>query len=421
MSSLKSTGSMRILFVTSEIPYPPDNGVRIVSYNAMRLMAQQGHELALAVLSDPQDHHDTESRMAEIAGLCKITHRSRLAPNRRWATMLASLAKRRMYFMQRYHDKTFAAKLRELLVSFQPDVVHFDLIQMCQYRDCVPAGIGTVASINDSHALVLENLLEDGYYRRSEKLYREFELHLARAFERTSYVQFSLCHTMTEVDAAYLQKLNPRIRTVAIPNGVNTGTYYPNPKSQGDSNKVMFVGKLVGFNVASLQQFLEEGWRVVRHRCPQAILRVVGKVLPEAKRLFPLAKEVGGVEFAGYLDDLGEEYRSCAIAIAPVNKDCGILNKAIEALASGLCVVGFRKAFSGIPEAQSGTNCIGVDSSREMGEAICDLLANRDRMRTIQKAASKIGADHYSWESRQERYELMYQEAIDIAKGIHTV
>ena len=37
---MKDGNPVRILFVTSEIPYPPDNGVWIKSFHALRLAAQ---------------------------------------------------------------------------------------------------------------------------------------------------------------------------------------------------------------------------------------------------------------------------------------------------------------------------------------------------------------------------------------------
>lgn len=59
--------ALKILFVTNEVPFPPDNGVRIPSYHAMRLMQAAGHELALAVLS--AETGEVESRFEKVSTL----------------------------------------------------------------------------------------------------------------------------------------------------------------------------------------------------------------------------------------------------------------------------------------------------------------------------------------------------------------
>ncbi len=83
-----------------------------------------------------------------------------------------------------------------------------------------------------------------------------------------------------------------------------------------------------------------------------------------------------GVNFTGYVEELAEAYRTCGIAVVPINKDCGIVNKVIESMAAGLVVVGFKKTFSGIPQAKSGVHFIEASDYEDMGNAIINLLDN---------------------------------------------
>ena len=55
---------MKILFIANEIPFPPDNGVRIPTYHAMRLMSQAGHKVALAVLT--AESFEVEERFKKV-------------------------------------------------------------------------------------------------------------------------------------------------------------------------------------------------------------------------------------------------------------------------------------------------------------------------------------------------------------------
>ncbi len=59
---------MKILFVTNQIPFPPDSGIRIVSYHSMRLMQEAGHELALATLTG--ENEEVDERFRIVSNLC---------------------------------------------------------------------------------------------------------------------------------------------------------------------------------------------------------------------------------------------------------------------------------------------------------------------------------------------------------------
>jgi len=85
----------------------------------------------------------------------------------------------------------------------------------------------------------------------------------------------------------------------------------------------------------------------------------------------------------------------------PINKNSGIINKAIEAMTAGLGVVGFHKTFEGIPEARNGENCLAVENFEEMGDVIVELMGDVEKQRSVQKAARQTAIECFSWESRR--------------------
>lgn len=402
---------MKILFVTSEIPNPPDNGVRIVSHHAMRLMAEAGHDPALAVLS--ADTTDSKQHMELPRQWCGdgLAELHQLSPRSKQSIAAASFLKRRLYFLERYRDERFRSHLKGLVKRFRPDVVHFDLILMTQYRDCVPPGIGTVASINDSYALTLDNALSAGQYTGIHRRYRSLQRMQTRRYEAEAYARFNFVHTMTEVDALYLKKLNPSIETRAIPNGVDPGLFHITDQTRGNHD-VIYVAKMVGDNVHNLNRFLEQGWSIVQKESPGAQLHVVGGFEPgAAETSHALAKRIGGVQFHGYVENLADAYARCGIAVVPINKDCGIINKAIEAMAGGLAVVGFEKTFAGIPEVTPGRHALAADSFAGIGRSIGTLVHDEVMLVAVQREAADMARRSYTWASRQSAYEQMYADA----------
>ena len=401
---------MRILFVANEVPYPPDNGVRIVTHHAMRLMHRAGHQLALAVLTEDADHAE---RHFKVAGMfCQKTMAWWMQLRRRSRLELfgASIAKNRLVFIERYASDIFRAKLRQLIQEFKPDVIHFDLIPMTQYIDIVPSNVGTVASINDSWAFTLENGLSSTRYGAFERIYRKYELWRVSRYERTVYPKFDITHVMSERDQAYLCALNPAIHVSIISNGVDQSLFEIADLTHGKTD-ILFLGQLTGDNLHALGQFLENSWPMIRREVPEVRLHVVGRTSSESRRLCVQAERCGGVVMRGYVEKLADAYSDCGIAIVPINKTCGILNKAIEAMAAGLVAIGFESSFSGIPQAINGVHYISARGYQDMGRSVVDVICDINKRRSIQKQTHCMARKYYSWEDRLGAYEQMYHFA----------
>ncbi|MFK5950446.1 MAG: glycosyltransferase family 4 protein [Methylococcales bacterium] len=402
---------MKILFVVNEVPYPPDNGVKIVSFNAMRLMKDAGHDVALAVLTEDTDN--LEHRLSYFDDYCSTNNKfcMVLPQKNKVLLLLKSIFKRSIYPVERYNNNEFRAKLNSLVSDFKPDVIHFDIITMVQYFDVAGSDVAKIASINDSYSLTLQNLFSSNQLHGLSYFYRKFQLLLTKHYESTIYKNFDYVHLMTDIDANFINELNSNIRTFVIPNGVNKALF-DLANSNIDNSHVVFVAKLVGENVASLEKFIEFSWPQVHEAFPELNLRIVGKLGEEAIRLKVLYDKSDGVEFVGYVENLEDAYSECGIAIVPINKNCGLINKAIEAMASGLVAVGFEKTFTSLSKAKKYTHFVTAKNYEDMGRVIIDLLGDHVLTKNIKLEAHQYALDNYSWDSRSNDYESMYKSAI---------
>ena len=395
---------MRILYVTSEIPYPPDNGVRIVSYNAMRLMKIAGHKLALAVLSD--ETWDIESRLNHMREICQYVEFTSLHPKSK-QTLLLKILCGELYFMERYHDHRFQDRLKHLIEQFQPDCIHFDTILMTQYHHLAPDGVRTVASINDCYSLDLRDAICANQYRGLAFWYRKWQLINSHRFEARTYSFFDAVHVMSAVDAKYLKELNSDISLEIISNGVSE-ELFSLPMPDFDIPNIVVVAHWGGSNLIYLHKFLLESWQLVRKAFPCAILSVVGKLPQEARSVQKIGEQLGNVRFKGYLKEISDVYCDSCMAIVPVRKSCGIINKAVEAMAAGKCVVGFRNAFIGIPQALDQVHYISTQDYEGFVKTIIELLSCPQQMEKIGANARSLIQEEYSWNSRITKYEKLY-------------
>lgn len=405
---------MKILFVANEVPFPPDNGVRIPIFHAMRLMSQAGHEVTLAVLT--AETCEVNDRFSCITA--KFCSGESLLERIPWrhplAVQLTAILGQRLLFVEKYRSAIFRKKLVGLIGKFQPDVIHFDLIPMVQYWNATPAGVGTVASINDSYALTLENALRAGYFRGLEYIYKKWQYYSTRSYEASVYEQFNQIQVMSETDKNYLLRLNPHLRVSVIPNGAEDALFHLTVSTSSKSD-VIFVATLTGTHLKGLQRFLSQSWPLVRKSYPSVRLNVVGKIGSDACKLMEEYSRFPEVKFTGYIPDLSDVYRMGGIAIAPIDQNCGIVNKVIEAMAAGLAVVGFENTFSGIPQGKPGVHFIQAMDYDSMGHEIVKLLDNETRCNEIKVAAQELARSYYSWPSRGDLYNQMYTRAMESA------
>ena len=418
--ALDADCSMKILFVTNQVPFPPDNGVRIVSHHAMRLMNEAGHELALAVLTEETDA--PAKRFARAAAYCQKDRAWWLPLPRRSpiGVQLSAALRGSLYFVERYRCAAFRRKLKGLIEAFHPDAIHFDIITLAQYVAIAPPGVGTIASINDSNGLTLENALAQGKYAGLSRVYRKMQLKHTRRYEGTVYPRFDAVHLMSEIDAAYLKKLNPSINTVVISNGVDPSIFKIADQARNQID-IIFVGKLVADNLEGLQTFLEVSWPLIESQYRDAKLHIVGDVGAQAQRLKAAFGARNNVVFHGYIENLTDVYRDCGIAIVPINKDCGLINKVIEAMAAGLAVVGFEKTFASIKEAEDGRDFVSAADYVHFGQVVARLIRDDSRRISIQNAAHVLAKRYYEWSTRAARYESMYRLSAERAMSRLTV
>ena len=82
------------------------------------------------------------------------------------------------------------------------------------------------------------------------------------------------------------------------------------------------------------------------------------------------------IRFNGYVEDLKAFNSSNKVVITPVFKGYGLINKTVEAMASGVVVIGDKTAFNGIENCISYKNCILAEKVDEFTDSL-DFVFNK--------------------------------------------
>jgi hypothetical protein len=129
----------------------------------------------------------------------------------------------------------------------------------------------------------------------------------------------------------------PGVKTYVIPN-IPFYEAQTTDKSP-EHGPILFVASLdYRVNVNALQRFATVVWPKMRQRHSGATLRVVGGGLGATAKA--ALEKIEGVEVAGFVDDLEEEYRRALFSVIPIWEGGGTKIKILESLAfDRTCVV----------------------------------------------------------------------------------
>jgi glycosyltransferase involved in cell wall biosynthesis len=387
---------MKILFLLTEPPFPPFNGVRIKTYNLLKGLHENGHELHLLFFFDEDERYDSRVE-SEILKFCCTVHAVKM-DNRRLRLLknflLNVFGKEIITF--RFISAVFLEELRRSVSSVSFDVVHFDLISLTAYRQPLLGIAPLVASINDSYTLWLKN-----------KFFNSPVLIQRGLFELLFYA-------LSEVDKNFLLGLNPRLDVTVIPNGVDTNFYKSLVYAQHE-NELCFVGSMGGENAANILWFMREVFVKVKADNPNIKLIIVGKNPPV--ELIQQAKLVGGVDVTGFVKDIRPYIERATLIVDPTVKSCGILNHILQSMAMGKVVVGTNSSFLAIKGAVDNEHMVVARSSDDFATKIELLLRDESKRRQIGFNARCLMEKSYRWANTVSQYEKMYNAAIQKHAG----
>lgn len=299
-----------------------------------------------------------------------------------------------------------AAAAARLIASRDFDVLHIDGWNLAGITAELPR-MPTVLTALDATFM--------NYEAKSEvasvfwkPLYRR-EARRVRRFERDHYPDFDSVVLVSEEDAAALRALNPEMNAVALPNGVDSDFFKPDPTAQRDPDLVVFTGAMQWAPNALTAMFLaREVLPRIRERHPEAKLALVGRQpSPEVMALGRLEN----VEVTGEVPDIRDWLQRGAVFACPMISGTGIKNKLLEAMAMELACVASPLAAQGM-KVTDGRELVIADGTEQHARQIAALLKDPDRAREIGRHGRRYMVESHSWSAVGEAYERLLQQAL---------
>ena len=387
---------MRILFITHRLPYPPNKGDKIRSFNLLEYLAKR-HELYLACpVDDPADL----GFVAELERRCAGVFTGRIDGRGRLRAGLGALATRSPISVRHFHATELQRRIDAFLDARDIDAVFCFSSTMAEYVFRSRHANGKLRK-----ALRLIDLIDVDSYKWQQ--YRDrnpvpqrwvyaYEARRLADYERRIAAEFDHLFLVSSQERAYMTAGARVDHLQALSNGVDLDYFAPRDGAAGTPPTLVFTGVMDYWpNVEGVQWFADAVLPRIRAQLPDVRFVIVGSRPTEAVRRLA---ERPGIEVTGFVDDVRDYVARAALCVVPLRVARGLQNKVLEAMAMGKAVVCTSQSLEGIRASVGEDVLVADDEAGLAGEIVRLLRAPRDAA-DIGRRARQCMERNYSWDA----------------------
>jgi len=387
---------MRVVFLTSRLPYPPEGGDRFRVFHLLRTASEAGHEVHLVSFDrDTPSREEVAPLERMLASLRVVSLPHFLSAFRSAQALLGHMPLQAAYYRSSRMRRVVGRVLRRV----RPDVVYTHLFRMAPYAldqmDRFPS-----RWLVDFTDVISAGIARSLPYRKGIDLwiYRE-EMKRIRLYEGAIASHFDECWVISEAERRNLALLAPDATIRIVANGLAPEPFHaPVPR---DRSKLLFLGFHEVFHNRDAVRFLvQEVFPRVRSAVPGATLDIAGR---GTETLGPWARGEG-VRVVGYVPHLGEALARAAVFVAPHRFAAGVQNKVVQALASGTPVVTTPAVRLGLEPIPDGILKV-AETPEAISKLVIDLLRDPDGAEGLGQRGREWARSMFRWEKALEAFE----------------
>jgi len=405
---------LRVLLVKPVLPYPPDQGTRVVSFALLDALRASCDVTVLARRIETGEQASVAALEALGVRVVVVVPGNRRDPVRRAAYKLAyharSLASGRS-LKSLYDCPGVLIRAARELARENFDVVIVEYWQMYPLLHVFPEN-RTVLLTHDIDRVVNHQraLLEPSAWKRARALrrWRQEEREEVAAYRAATRVL-----ALTPRDAESVRALaGPGTTVSVLPFGLPESAFAA-PLAARNSRNLLFLGAMgAAFNRDAIVYFVRD---IHPHLAdiPGLTVSVVGGALPAAVASFA---ERPGVEVPGHTRDITPFLARAAALVVPLRYAGGLRIRILEALAAGLPVVATPQAVAGL-DVEPGKHLMVAETPAGFRDAVQRILDEPGFAASLAREGRDLAWERYGPRARAEGIRACLEGLADDARG----
>ena len=386
--------SVRVLAITSELPWPLNTGGHIRSFHLLRAIARRFDLRLIAGVDSPDD-----------PGVAVLTdHGIAVAPavngQRRWAgealrATRSALVGEPYVMFHRHNRSAMRQAIEQALHAATPDVVYLDHLDPYAFRSLFP----TIPLLIDFHNIYGRLASRVAAERRGPTAtYIAHQARLLSRVEAKAAVDARVVMAVSEQEVEEFRRFGAN-NVVLVPNGVDCASYDHLPTGRAfDHPVLLYVGALSWHpNAAAADYLARTVLPDVRRTFPDAVLQLVGR---DPNAATTALGALPGVEVHGNVPDVGPYLERASLLAVALDSGGGTRLKILEAFAAGLPVVSTPVGCEGI-NAQHAEHLWMVPHER-FSAGIVAVLSDPIGASERALRARRLAHERYDWSALSE-------------------
>ena len=380
---------MRLLYIAHRIPYPPNKGDKIRSFNELVFLSKRFDVDLVTFLGGPGD----QKHIKKLLTYCRSVSGFQRGRLHQAIRLLWGFLRREPLSAAVYDHAGMRRRIGRLIAEHGYEKIFVFSGQMVQY---IPAEMlpRTVVDFCDVDSHKWDNYADrlpfyaSWFYRMEARRLFAFESAASRAAFASIFI--------TPAELKLFRDLGGQGRLVTLPNGVDTEFFKPRPEETPEEGRILFTGAMDYFpNEEGVSWFAKEVFPELRAVFPAARFIIAGS--NPTLKVKNLAR-IEGVEVTGFVEDMRKEQAKAHVVVVPLRIARGMQNKVLEAMACGKAVVVSSKAMGGI-HGEPGRDLMVADTTAEFRRCLETLLSDRKAVESMGKAAREYILAKMSWEA----------------------
>lgn len=392
---------MKILEITTRLPYPPTNGGKLVTFNIVKYLALRGHDITLICFGDKV------KKVPELEKYCKlIIIRKNIKTN--VMGLLFNLYLDVPYGPSKYHSRIIGKKINNIIKRNNYEIIHLDHLHTAYYGLFIKKKYDLPVILQEHN---VENMIMKRYYQNQKNIFIKFYAYLQYKklykYESKICEIFNRCFMLTKIDEKIIKDMNSNIKTSVVPAGVDTSYFYPIKVREEEFSLISVASMDWLPNIEAINWFCKEVLPLIKRKIQKIKLYIIGINPPNSIK--SLANN--NVIVTGFVEDVREYIAKGQVFIVPLKTGSGMRIKILNALAMAKAIVSTSIGCEGI-EVTDGENIFIADSKEKFAEKIIYLLNNESERKRLGENGLKLVKKKYCWEKIVENIENEYKEII---------
>ncbi len=361
---------MKILLLTQVLPYPPDSGPKVKTWNVLKYLRLH-HEVTLVSFV----RGDQSKEIEHLKKFCNAVH---AIPMERGLlndglALLESLLTGQPWLISRDRRTGMHELISKVTQEEQFDVVHADQLNMAQYAEPVKAS----KRVLDEHNAMwlLYRRMAETMPQGLKKWLLERDWRLLRTYEGRICREFNAVIAVSDVDRDALREVaGDSARLFVMPIAVDTDEFRPIRRAE-DANRIVHVGTMFWPpNVDGILWFAREVLPIIRRSKPDVEFDIIGARPPQ--EVIELEQRDRRTHVTGYVEDVEPYLARAGVMIVPLRAGGGMRVKILNALSQALPVVTTTIGCEGI-SVEDGKHVLIADQPQDFADAVVRLLDHR--------------------------------------------